>query len=130
MTPRARAFIAEHVESVMQLELLLLLSADPSRGRTVPELAGEMRVDPGWVEVQLRSMAARRLLSAEPAGATAAAAYRFAPQTDDLRRAVAEVAAAYADRRVTVISLIFAKPIDSLRSFADAFRIRREPSDG
>jgi len=35
----------------------------------------------------------------------------------------------YADRRVTVIGLIFSKPVDKIRSFADAFRIRKDRSD-
>ena len=33
--------------------------------------------------------------------------------------------------RVTVIGMIFSKPIDKIRSFADAFRIRKDkPTDG
>jgi hypothetical protein len=69
------------------------------------------------------------------AGGLAAAAegtpaqFRYAPRTPDLAGAVEELAQAYADRRVSVIGLIFAKPTDKLRSFADAFRIRKDRSD-
>ena len=44
----------------------------------------------------------------------------------DLHRAVAGLAREYAARRVTVIGLIFSKPVDKIRSFADAFRLRRD----
>jgi hypothetical protein len=39
---------------------------------------------------------------------------------------VAALAAAYRESRVAVIQLVFARPSDPLRSFADAFRMRRD----
>ena len=52
-----------------------------------------------------------------------ALAARYGPEPIDDRSALDR---AYAERRVTVINLIFSKPIDKLRSFADAFRIKKE----
>ena len=104
ISARVKQLITEHVDSVMQLEVLLLLAGQggqPVRGWTATELAQQLRVDAAWVDTTLRSMAAT----------------------------VNELAAAYADRRVTVIGLIFAKPTDKLRSFADAFRLRKDKSD-
>jgi hypothetical protein len=43
---------------------------------------------------------------------------------------VNDLARAYAERRVNVIALIFSKPATSLRHFADAFRLRKDRSDG
>jgi hypothetical protein len=43
---------------------------------------------------------------------------------------IGEVANAYASHRVTIIGLIFSKPTSTLKTFADAFRIRKEPNDG
>ena len=40
------------------------------------------------------------------------------------------LAACYVDRRVTIIGLIYGRPNDPIRQFADAFRIRREDPDG
>jgi hypothetical protein len=57
------------------------------------------------------------------------AQFRYEPRSADLADAVQALARAYADRRVTVIGLIFAKPTDKIRSFADAFRIRKDRSD-
>jgi len=123
--PRVRQFIADHVDSVMQLEVLLLVAAGPQRAWTAKDLAELLRIDPAWVDTQLRAMAAGGLLAQQADPAT----FRFEPRTADLAQAVDELAKTYADRRVTVIGLIFAKPIDKIRSFADAFRIRKDKAD-
>jgi DNA-binding HxlR family transcriptional regulator len=123
--PPVRQFIADHIDSVMQLEVLLLLAAERQRAWTANDLAELLRIDPTWVDAQLRAMAAAGLVAqqADPA------AFRFDPRTPELAQAVDELAKTYADRRVTVIGLIFAKPMDKIRSFADAFRIRKDKTD-
>jgi hypothetical protein len=123
--PRIRQFIIDHIDSVMQLEMLLLIAAQPQRAWTAKDLAELLRIDPAWVDSQLRAMAAGGLVTeqADPP------AFRFEPRSADLSQAVDELARTYADRRVTVIGLIFAKPIDKIRSFADAFRIRKDKTD-
>ena len=127
ISPRVQQFIADHVDSVMQLEVLLLLAEHRGRVWTSADLAQQLRIDPAWVDAQLRSMAAGGLIVAlegAPGGQ-----FRFEPRTPELSQAVDELARAYADRRVTVIGLIFAKPLDKIRSFADAFRIRKDKAD-
>jgi hypothetical protein len=128
ISARVQQFIADHVDSVMQLEVLLLLAGQPGKVWTAPELAAQLRIDPAWVETQLRTMAAGGLVVAGEGGGQAAQ-FRFGPRTPELNAAVDELAHAYADRRVTVIGLIFAKPLDKIRSFADAFRIRKDRAD-
>lgn len=124
--PRARQFITERIDSVMQLEVLLLLAGQPGKVWTAPDLAQQLRIDPAWVESQLRAMAAGGLVTVAEG---APAQFRYEPRTPDLAATVQDVAQAYADRRVTVIGLIFAKPTEKIRSFADAFRIRKDRSD-
>ena len=122
-----RQFITEHIDSVMQLEILLLLAAQPAKVWTPTELAQELRIDPAWVDAQLQTMGGRGVIAVteeSPVG------FRYEPRTPALAETVRELAQAYADRRVTVIGLIFSKPIDKIRSFADAFRIRKDRSDG
>ena len=125
--PHVRQFIAEHVDSVMQLEVLLMLAGRPGQVWTSAALAEQLRIDPAWVETQLRAMAAGGLVVV-PEGHPSTE-YRFEPRTADVARAIDDLATAYADRRVTVIGLIFAKPLDKIRSFADAFRIRKDKTD-
>jgi hypothetical protein len=123
--PRVRQLIIDHIDSVMQLEVLLLIAAQPQRAWSAKDLADLLRIDPAWVDSQLRAMAAGGLVAQQPDPA----AFRFEPRSAELSQAVDELAKTYADRRVTVIGLIFAKPLDKIRSFADAFRIRKDKAD-
>lgn len=120
-------FIADHIGSVVELEVLLLLHAQPARQWSAADIGRELRIDPAWVSAHLKEMSARGLLSRsdEPEPI-----YAYRPGTAELDAAVNGLASAYADRRVTVITLIFSKPPDKIRSFADAFRLRKERTDG
>jgi hypothetical protein len=61
-----------------------------------------------------------------PPSGPADVAYGYAPRSAELDAAVQGLAREYALRRVTVIGLIFSNPVDKIRSFADAFRIRKD----
>ena len=121
--PRLQGFIADHVDSVMQLEVLLLLAEQPGKVWTSRELAQQLRIDEAWVDAQVRAMGAGGLVAVTEGPPPQ---FRYEPRAADLGQAVGELARAYADRRVTVIGLIFSKPVDKIRSFADAFRIRKD----
>ncbi len=120
-------FIAENVHSVEQLEVLLLLHRSASRCWSADDVSRELRIDALSAAGRLADLCERRLLVevASPEGA-----YRFEPGTQAQARVVSSLAADYAVRRVSVITLIFSKPVDTIRSFADAFRIRKDRSDG
>ena len=53
-------------------------------------------------------------------------ALRYAPASEELRRHVATLATAYDERPVTLVRLIYALRDDKIRSFADAFRLRKD----
>jgi hypothetical protein len=118
-----RALIVERIDSVVQLELLLLLQASAGRAWTAAEVAQQLRIDPAWTAGQLDELVARGL--AAPA-TDAPAAFRYAPAPPELDGTVVQLAKDYAERRVTIITLIFSKPVDKLRTFADAFRLRKD----
>jgi hypothetical protein len=119
--------LADHIESVVQVEILLLLHADPGRAFTPQDVARELRIDAGYAQSELANLTVRGMLRTTD---MAAGAYRYAPLTAQVDAAVRGLATAYADRRVTVIGLVYSKPPDQIRSFADAFRLRKEKGDG
>jgi hypothetical protein len=123
--PNVRSFLNDHVESVVQLEVLLLVYASPGRDFATADVVEALRIEPAWAEAQLSAMCARGILVRAAAGS-----YRWDPATPELESAVGGLARAYADRRVSVIGLIYAKPSDQLRSFADAFRIKKDKDHG
>ena len=123
--PDVRQFIADHIDSVLQLEILLLLLREPEKDFAVADVVTELRVDLAFVTEQLENLCARGMLTCVQGEKKL---YRYGPRTPETQRAIEGLRTAYADRRVSVISLIFAKPVDKLRSFADAFRLRKDPS--
>jgi hypothetical protein len=118
-----RELLQRDIDSVEQLEVLLLLHDRPERDWTADEVSAELRTNGLSTAARLDDLTARGLIEevARPG------AFRYGPRTAAQRRAVDGLAREYATRRVTVITLIFAKPIDRVRSFADAFRLRRDP---
>jgi hypothetical protein len=116
-----RGFIASHIVSVAQLEVLLLLRAAADKDWTADEVARALvtqrEAAAGWLE----DLADRGLATGQ------GGRYRYAPASRDLEAIVDELAESYANYRVAVISLIFARPSEGVTRLADAFRIRRKP---
>jgi hypothetical protein len=121
-----RSLIARHIDSVLELEILLLLYGSRPRAWSADEVVEKLRIDRAWAVTQLGRLCDHGLLRCE---ASPAPTYAYAPASADTDAAAAALDAAYADRRVSVIELIFAKPLDKIRSFADAFRIRGRDKD-
>jgi predicted transcriptional regulator len=114
-----RRFIAAEIESVGQLEVLLLLRGVADKAWTADEVARALVMQAPSVAGWLEKMAARGLIAA--AGDT----YRFAPPTAEVERTIDRLAESYAKYRVAVIGAIFSKPSEGVARFSEAFRIRR-----
>ena len=127
ISPEVRDFIAAFITSVVELEAVLLLHAEAGQGREARELADKLKVDPLWLNAQLRELCARGVLQCSDAPQPR---YSYRPHSVELDRAVQQLASIYADLRVQIISLIYSKPIDKIQVFADAFRIRKDKTDG
>lgn len=105
--PDIRSFIASYIDSVVQLEVLLLLHSSPHASWTAGDIARELRIDPAWAESQLADLCLRRLLDCPQENSRL---YRYRPDSDALDEAVARLARDYDERRVSVINLIYSKP--------------------
>jgi hypothetical protein len=75
---------------------------------------------------RLEDLAARRLLVVRQGPP---ASYRFSPASAEDTEDVTALQETYSTRRVSVISFIFSKPLDRVRGFADAFRLKRDKDD-
>ncbi|HKQ49484.1 MAG TPA: hypothetical protein VJZ71_15540 [Phycisphaerae bacterium] len=132
MTPdpiplEVRSFISEHMRSISGIRLLLLLHVDPQREWTAQELAHELRAASEWAERELRLLLAQGLVANSD---SQPARFRYAPRTEALSNLVSQLAAIYPERRHSIIQILFSVPTDSIQSFADAFRLRKENQDG
>ena len=87
-------------------------------------MARERCSHPTSIARRLASLLGRGLLRETGPGC-----YQYAPRSDDLHGTVLRLAATYRERRVAVVTLIASKPIENVRAFSDAFRIRRRKED-
>jgi hypothetical protein len=118
-----KTFLREHINSLVQLEVLLLLHGNPTGAWDVDKVNRELQLGTELIRKQLADLHGHGLLDlAEGADE----AYRYNPVTSELDQAVNALAKCYKERRVSVTSFIYSSPLDSIRNFADAFRIRKD----
>lgn len=119
----AQDFIAKYVVSLEQLEILLLLSESPDRFFTSDEIFRIIQSNQTSIAQRLTTLHEQGLLHREGNPPT----YCFRPRSEDLGQSVALMRDLYRERRVRVIEEIFKPRTSAAQSFADAFKIRKDP---
>jgi hypothetical protein len=122
-----RQFLSEHIHSVIQLEALLFLRGAKERSWSATELGRELRIEPIGAAAQLAGLCASTLLICDEGPEPR---YQYKPPTAQLDEAVEGLAQAYGERPVAIITLIYSKPLDPIRGFADAFLFRKKDQNG
>jgi hypothetical protein len=117
-------FIRECIDRLETLDVLLLLQSARTRAWTIRQVSDEMRSSPLAVEGALQTLHSRGLLGKD--GET----FTFRPGNSELEEKTSRLAACYREKRTAVITTIFSKPNEAVRSFAEAFRIKKGGSDG
>ena len=120
MSPELAAFVREHVRSVWALELLVILSHEPTRLWRQSELVAELRGSASLVADNL-SHFQRAWIALEPEPDQ----WRFAPASPVLASLVRLLTQAYRERPVTVVNMI-ARSNDRIQGLADAFKWKGE----
>lgn len=118
-------FIQDHVSSLEELEVLLLLRASAPREWRAEEVCRTVGSSLRSIEIRLERLTQMRLLAVcntEPDRL-----YRYAP--DDPRAAllIDGVARLYKERRLSVIDLLYGHPEreSDIQAFSDAFKLRK-----
>lgn len=120
---RVLQFIAERIDTVPQLEALLLLWEDPQRLWSEEELAGRIYVGRQVAATILQSLQRQQLVTAEPAPAVH---YRYNPLWDPSGEVMPEVAAAYRRHLVPLATFIHSRASTAVREFARAFDLKQD----
>lgn len=114
-----RTFVNKNITSVEQIEVLLILLANPQRTWSVGEISAIMRSSPNSIASRLEVLKAAKL-----AKGTAESGFQYAASGRS-HEMVELLQEEYGARRFSVIELVFSKP-DPMQSFAQAFRLREE----
>ena len=118
-----KKFIKEKIQTVLRLEVLLLLHHQQTRSFTVADVANELGFEKEDVNGQLTAL--------ETIGVVVESnpdkhKYRYQPVNEALRSMVDQLAVGYSKQRVPILSVILAEHTDRTRLFAEAFRIIRQ----
>jgi len=118
-------FLQDAVPSVDAAELLLLLRRERARAwssrEAVAALAPGVALSESEVSRHLESYRARGLLVAEADGRL-----RYQPAAEPLAQHARTLDKVYRERPVTLIRVIYGLRDKKIRSFADAFKLRRK----
>ena len=118
-----RQFILDKIDSVTQLEALLLLRANPSDDWDAAVVAKRLYVDEAHARTALSRSLEEKLLAIST---TEPRRYRYQPEASELGRMMDRVAEIYTKHLVPVTNLIHSKPKSRVQEFADAFKFRKD----
>jgi hypothetical protein len=113
-------FLHRYLNSVAELEGLLLAHGDPAVSWTAATLAGRLYVSERAALDVLGSLHRQVLLARD------GDAFRFEPSNAALRQEVDRLAVWYARALIEITRVIHGKPGAAVRGFADAFRLRED----
>jgi hypothetical protein len=116
-----RAFLYACIDSVEQLEVLMLLrmSGEPRTARTV---AREVGITDAQARASLDTLTARGLVHATIRATEIS--YTFRPASETLASYCSELAVKLASARSDVLQFVASLPPPAIRAFATAFRLR------
>ena len=115
-----RILITERIDSIPELEALLLLRQDRAKTWS-PEEAGQRLYVSSTVAAHMLTVMTERGLFARVHGR-----YAYAPETPELDASVALLAETYSKQLIAVTNIVHAKPSANVRLFAQAFRLRKD----
>jgi hypothetical protein len=116
-------FTRTHFSGIEDLQVFVAAIDTRERWWDAVSMAREIGIGESAARQSLDRLARRNLLDIRVTGDVR---YRFRPGTPDLDAQAAAFAAAYRKNPVDVVRLIVGSLPNSLRDFADAFRIRRD----
>ncbi len=123
-----RNLIVERIESVGQLEVLILLFRSPDKPWTAAEVSANLRSSETASKNQLKRLCDAGLISVQEMNGTDT--YWFPPADENIRQIVVELVALYPDMQHRFIELIYNKPRERIKRFVDAFKVGGEGKDG
>lgn len=119
ISARVLEFLAQKIDSVPQLEAVLLLWQAPEKPWRAEEVAARLYVSPEQASAILRALQLRQLAQADDQGA-----YRYSAAWDGTGTLMSEVAETYRRNLVHMTRIIHAGASAAVRDFARAFNLK------
>jgi hypothetical protein len=126
LLPEADEFIAQHIDTIHQLDVLVLMRHASDRAWSIDEIAEALGKSSSTVRSSVAGLLASGIVAYSPDESSGE--WKYQPRSVALHAGVESVIEAYESDAVGVVKAVFNKPSRALRSFADAFVFRRRES--
>lgn len=124
LPPDVAQFILDRIDSIAQLEAVLLLRQSPDTWWSCHGVAERLYITEASCTPVLDTLCKRGLLLKETKDK--GTAYRYRPENGDLREMVDRLAYYYSKHLVPVSNLVHAKAKTRIEGFAKAFKLSSE----
>jgi len=122
LSQSVKDFIVNYIDSVEQVEILILLFVSHPKPWTVTEITERILSTPSSVGQRIKLLVQQNFLVQN--------GEQYSFNTANTHAGVLPLLVeAYKDRRIRVIEAIFSKPVDRLRDFSDAFKINKKDEE-
>lgn len=133
--PDVLALLRERLAGLEELEVLLLVRGDASRGWAASDVADRLGLPGSSGDAALEQLVKAGLLVIDGGGGGAERRYAYRPGTRELDAVVTSLAEVYGERRLEVMQILSGQALGRIRSaaartFADAFLIRNGSQKG
>lgn len=118
-----REFILSTIDSVAEMEALLLLRSDTEQDLGVQFFSRRLYINDMEAAAVLQGLCEKGLAAMVPGDPVR---YCFGAQSPELRLLMDRLLEAYARHMVAVTNIIHSKPHPSIRAFAMAFKFRKD----
>jgi hypothetical protein len=115
-------FLEENIDTVPQLETLLMMCEEPERSWLIADVASRNYITEARAADTLTALQRRGLVCSDESPPR----FRFNPATDETRAAVADLGRCYQRNLSRITALIHAKPSASIKEFARAFDLKKD----
>ena len=116
-------FVLDEIDSVPELEALLLLWQTRPATWNVADVARRLYIVPDQAQAVLADLSRKGMLAVDPEREDS---YRYASRSAERDALMARTEAVYRRQIVRISTLIHSKPSSAVRDFARAFRFTKE----
>jgi len=120
--PAVLQFILKRIETVTELETLLIVSAAPAREWTVDDISARIHAAAPTAAAVLQALSDRRLIASDDSRSR----FWFSPASEAEEQTIRQTAEIYRTQLIPVTRLIHEKASTPVQEFARAFNLKKE----
>lgn len=123
ISPQVREFLTDYIDSAELLDVLMLLVREPDKAWTPDTVSNRVFSVPQAAQQRLDELTVRGLVAER---ADTPGSYALSVRDDKLAETLAEVRQVYERNRADLITFVFSMKADPVKSFSNAFKLRRD----